>query len=127
MTARREAHPCPSRTAWGISEPTLDVSGKRSALEPISTKGRPKAPEIVEIVGHRIDDGALDTGAGAAPTQMPRFLLGIPVGGKDQERGIFLRRPVLSATRDFSPERVGNIGDDDAEQAAAPERMPTAR
>ena len=108
----------PSRTACAMSEPTLRGLGKALGARADQHEGQAEAVEIVEVVGDRIDDGAIDARL-AQRAQVLRLAAVIPVGREDQQRGALLGRAVLRAAGDLGPERVGDIGDDEAEHAAA--------
>ena len=108
----------PSRTACAMSEPTEAWPGKRSALEPIRTNGRRKRPKPSALS---------ETGLRMAPSTRTWLKarrcwasrVAVPVGREDQQRGALLRRAILRAAGDLGPERVGDIGDDEAEHAGA--------
>ena len=92
--------------------------GEALGARPDEDAGQPKTIEIVKAVRNRIDDGAIDPRT-AKGLQMRRLSLGVPVGGKDQERGSSPCSAILRATGDIGPERIGDVGDHQPQHATA--------
>ncbi len=81
----------PSRTAWRMSEPMLGRIREALGARADQHHRHAEAVEIVDIVGDRVDDRALDPGL-PQRAQVVGLAAMVPVGRKDQQRSAVLAR-----------------------------------